>query len=99
MTNSTIICYICGKIYLQMVVRKAYKELINSLKVKQIVAITGLRRVGKTTAVKYLLSQIITGNKAYLDLERIEYRNIFSGDNYEDIVKALEFEGIDFGQK
>lgn len=82
-----------------MIVRKAYQELVNSLNVKQIIAVTGLRRVGKTTAVKYLLSQINTNNKVYLDLERMEYRNIFNGENYADIVKALEFEGVDFGSK
>ncbi|MBC8319366.1 MAG: ATP-binding protein [Bacteroidetes bacterium] len=82
-----------------MIIRKVYQELTNSLKVKQIIAITGLRRVGKTTAVKYLLSQIDISNKIYLDLERIEYRKIFSGENYSDIVSALEFEGIDFQQK
>lgn len=82
-----------------MIERKEYADFLNALHVRQIVAITGLRRVGKTTALKYLLSQIESKNKIYLDLERIEYRNLFSGNNYDDIIKALEIEGVDFTNK
>jgi hypothetical protein len=38
-------------------------------------------------------------NKKYFDLERVEYRFLFSGDNYQDIVKALELEGIAVSKK
>jgi len=82
-----------------MIIRKLYPELKRALQVKQIIAITGLRRVGKTTIIKYLLSKIESNNKLYLDLERIEYRKIFSDENYGSIIKALEIEGVDFGKK
>ena len=82
-----------------MIIRKEYTDFLNALGVKQIIAITGLRRVGKTTALKYLLSKIESKNKVYFDLERIEYRNLFSGQNYGDIIKALEIEGVDFNRK
>jgi len=82
-----------------MIIRKEYTEFLDALSVRQIIAITGLRRVGKTTALKYLLSQIESENKIYFDLERIEYRNLFSGKNYGDIIKALEIEGVEFNQK
>lgn len=82
-----------------MIVRKEYTQFLNALSVKQIIAITGLRRVGKTTILKYLLSEIKSKNKIYFDLERIEYRNLFSGENYGDIIKAIEIEGIEFNQK
>ncbi|MCD4729194.1 MAG: ATP-binding protein [Bacteroidales bacterium] len=82
-----------------MIIRKEYTEFLDALSVKQIIAITGLRRVGKTTALKYLLSQIESKNKIYFDLERIEYRNLFSGKNYSDIIKALEIEGVEFNRK
>ncbi len=82
-----------------MIERNNFFELKEALKVKQIIAITGLRRVGKTTTIKYLLTKIKNRNKIYLDLERIEYRNIFSGENYGDIIKSLEIEGLDFSRK
>ena len=82
-----------------MIVRNKYLELTKALKIKQIIVITGLRRVGKTTTIKYLLDKIKDKNKIYLDLERIEYRNIFSIENYGDIIKSLEIEGIDFSKK
>ncbi len=82
-----------------MIVRNKYHELTKALNIKQIIAITGLRRVGKTTTIKYLLDKIKNKNKIYLDLERIEYRNIFLGENYGEIIKSLEIEGIDFSQK
>ncbi len=82
-----------------MIFRKAYQLFVDTLEVKQIIAITGLRRVGKTTAVKYLLSRIKSNNKLYLDLERIEFRRIFQIENYGEIIKALEIEGLDFKKK
>ena len=79
--------------------REIYPELIKALGVKQIIAITGMRRVGKTTAVKFLLEQVESNNKLYIDLERVENRMLFRQDNYLNIAKSLEFEGIDLSQK
>jgi hypothetical protein len=44
-----------------------------------------MRRVGKSTAVRYVLQQIGHQNYLYLDCERIEIRVLFNGSNYEDI--------------
>ncbi|MCD4747630.1 MAG: AAA family ATPase [Bacteroidales bacterium] len=82
-----------------MIIRNIYYELKKALNIKQIIVITGLRRVGKTTTIKFLIDKVENKNKVYLDLERIEYRNIFSGENYGDIIKSLEIEGVDFNQK
>lgn len=82
-----------------MIYRNIYREFNQALSVKQIIAITGLRRVGKTTSIKYLLNKIESENKIFLDLERIEYRQIFSNKNYQGIVQSLEIEGIDFSSK
>ncbi len=79
--------------------RNLFPALKDALGVKQVIAITGLRRVGKTTSVKYLFNNIDSTNKHYFDLERIEYRQLFSGKNYEEIIKKLEFEGVDFKNK
>ncbi len=81
-----------------MFVRKIYPTLENHLSKKQVTVITGLRRVGKSTALKYLFDKAETSNKIYLDLERIENQNIFLQNSYKDIERSLELLGFDFLQ-
>lgn len=76
--------------------RKIYPELENHLNKKQVTVITGMRRVGKSTALKYLINQADTDNKVYMDLERIENQNIFSQNSYLDIERSIELMGFDF---
>jgi len=82
-----------------MHIRTIYPLLEGHLKNKLITVITGLRRVGKTTAVKQLLKKIKSDNKLYLDLERVENRYLFNQSNYKDIEMSLQVEGIDFSKK
>ncbi len=82
-----------------MFYRDLYPELEESLTVKQIIAITGLRRVGKTTALQYMFNKVKSSNKVFLDLEKIEFRHIFNIDKYDQIITSLEIEGIDFKKK
>jgi uncharacterized protein len=81
-----------------MFTRKIYPVLENHLSKKQVTVITGLRRVGKSTALKYLFDKAATTNKIYLDLERIENQNIFLQNSYKDIERSLELLGYDFLQ-
>jgi len=81
-----------------MFTRKLYPKLINHLEKKQVTVITGLRRVGKSTALKYLINEVKNPNKIYLDLERIENQNLFQQNSYKDIERALESLGFDFSQ-
>jgi predicted AAA+ superfamily ATPase len=81
-----------------MFTRKIYPVLENHLTKKQVTVITGLRRVGKSTALKYLFEKAATKNKIYLDLERIENQNIFLQNSYKDIERSLELLGYDFLQ-
>jgi len=82
-----------------MINRIIYPELEKALNCKQITAITGLRRVGKTTTLHYLFKKIKSSNKVILDLEKMEYRQIFKDNNYDNIKSALEIEGINFEEK
>ncbi len=82
-----------------MFYRNIYKELEKSLEAKQIIALTGLRRVGKTTAIKHLYKRIKSNNKIFLDLEKLENRSIFNTVRYDDIIISVEIEGIDFNTK
>lgn len=79
--------------------RLIYSELKDHLSKKYITIITGLRRTGKTTLLKKLLEDFETNNKIYIDLERIDNRELFSEKNYENIVTALSTRGIDFTKK
>ncbi len=78
--------------------RKLFFILEQHLKVKQVTVITGLRRVGKSTALKYLFKKSNASNKIYLDLERLENQAIFLKRSYKDIERDLELLGFDFSK-
>ena len=82
-----------------MISRILYPRLLKALESKQITAITGLRRVGKTTTLHYLYEHIESSNKIILDLEKMEYRQIFKEERYDNVKSALEIEGINFEEK
>ncbi|MEI6764590.1 MAG: ATP-binding protein [Bacteroidota bacterium] len=82
-----------------MINRTIFPLLEKALNVKQIIVITGLRRIGKTTAVHHLLGKIRSSNKKFFDLERVEYRALFGEANYGNIVRSLRAEGLDFDKK
>lgn len=75
--------------------RKLHSSLKEHLQNKQITVITGMRRTGKTTLVKQLLADIPAENKMYIDLERIDNREIFSEKNYDAVLYALQQRGLD----
>lgn len=79
--------------------RLIYPALKEHLSKRQITIITGLRRTGKTTLVKKLLDDSVINNKIYIDLERIDNRDLFSEKNYENIITALSLRGVDFKKK
>ena len=81
-----------------MFTRKIYPTLENHLTKKQVTVITGLRRVGKSTALRYLFDKSTLKNKVYLDLERIENQNIFLQNSYKDIERSIELLGFDFSK-
>ncbi len=82
-----------------MIVRKIYKKLEAHLSKKQVTVILGMRRVGKSTAVKYLLSKVKHENKIYIDCEKIEFQTLFNLPSYEAIIHDLEIMGINFKKK
>jgi len=78
--------------------REIYQQLLNHCQKKQVTVITGMRRVGKSTAVRYILGQLNSLNYLYLDCERIEIRVLLNSDHYEAIKSELELMGLDFSQ-
>ena len=81
-----------------MVIRSSYNPLAEHLLQKQVTVITGMRRVGKSTALQYLLGQVIHGNKLYLDCERVEIRVLLNRPDYESIAEELQLSGLDFSK-
>ena len=79
--------------------RKIYPSLLNHASKKQITVLTGMRRTGKTTLLKKLLSESSIPQKVFFDLERIDNRELFSEKNYETVVHVLTQQGIQFTEK
>lgn len=78
--------------------RSIYPSLKAHLSKKQVTVLTGMRRTGKTTLVKQLLSESPVKQQFYFDMERMDNRLLFSEPNYDNIVHALVQRGADFEQ-
>ncbi len=79
---------------------RVIQETVESyMQERYVLAITGMRRVGKTTMLKYLYDCVPSSNKLYFNLEDVLTRKMFSQDNYQDIKRALEHGGISFDTK
>lgn len=65
--------------------RKIYPELFSHAQKPYVTVLTGMRRTGKTTLVKQILLDIPNKNSLYLDLQRLDNREIFQQKNYEYI--------------
>lgn len=61
---------------------------------KEITVITGMRRVGKTTALSYLYTLVKSSNKTLLDLENPLHRKIFEEENYDAVWNNLKQFGV-----
>jgi uncharacterized protein len=79
--------------------RSLYKALKSHLVERPATVITGMRRVGKSTLLKQLLDKVPGKNKIYLDLERIENRQIFKQSTNKEMELYLETKGVDVTKK
>lgn len=79
--------------------RNLYKALKGHLSERPATVITGMRRVGKSTLLKQLLDKVPGKNKIYLDLERIENRQIFKQSTNKEMELYLETLGVDVTKK
>src|SRR3989339_153343 len=74
--------------------RQIYPRLEAELKTREILVLTGMRRVGKTTAINYLYDLVETDNKAIFDLENPLHRKIFEEEDYDAVWSNLRQSGI-----
>ena len=79
--------------------RKIYPKLKEHLDKKEITVLTGMRRTGKTTLVKQLLSDIASENKIYIDLQILANQDIFSVRNFDGIIETFKQRGLDFTRR
>ncbi|MBU4141523.1 ATP-binding protein [Patescibacteria group bacterium] len=79
--------------------RKIYPELKKHFDSRQITVITGMRRSGKTTLAEHLLLEGDSGNKLYIDLQRLDNQELFSHKNYDNIMLELGRRGLDGKKK
>ncbi len=63
------------------------------------IIVTGMRRTGKTTLLRFLFEQLESKNKIFLDLENPINRKYFEEENYEQIKLAFEVLGVDLSKK
>ncbi|MFB0517858.1 MAG: ATP-binding protein [Acidobacteriota bacterium] len=63
------------------------------------IIVTGMRRTGKTTLLKFIDNRIASKNKVFLDLENQLNIKYFEEHNYERIKFSFESLGIDFTSK
>lgn len=75
--------------------RLLFPALKDALTDERAIVITGMRRTGKTTTIRWLLDQIPSPNKIYLDLERLDHRAVFEERNYDLVLDYLRRRGLD----
>ena len=75
--------------------RLIFPALKNALADQRAIVITGMRRTGKTTSLRWLLEQVPGQNKIYLDLERLDQRAVFQESNYDLVLDYLRNRGLD----
>lgn len=74
--------------------REIFKQLEPEIETKEVTVMTGMRRVGKTTALTHLYSLVTSENKAMLDLENPLHRKVFEEENYDIVWSNLKQFGI-----
>jgi predicted AAA+ superfamily ATPase len=83
---------------MKIIARDLFPALQRALADQRVIVITGQRRVGKTTAARWLLDQAPTDNKLYLDLERLDQRAVFGESNYDLVLNYLRNRGLDLSR-
>ncbi|PIQ07369.1 MAG: hypothetical protein COW72_00680 [Candidatus Nealsonbacteria bacterium CG18_big_fil_WC_8_21_14_2_50_37_10] len=74
--------------------RKLLKILKKQLLSKEIIVLTGIRRVGKTTLYRMIFDEIKSDNKAFLDMENPLEQRIFEEKDFNNILLNFKEYGI-----
>lgn len=79
--------------------RSLFQKIEPYLESPEAIIVTGMRRTGKTTLLKYIYEKIDSDNKLFLDLEQPLNRKYFEEDNYDRIKSSFEILGINFSDR
>jgi len=79
--------------------RDIYKEVEPYLDSPEALVITGMRRTGKTTLLKFIYDKINSTNKLFIDLENTLNRKYLEEEDYERIRLNFEVLGLNFKKK
>lgn len=79
--------------------RNILKKIENLLDSKEIIVITGMRRVGKTTLLQMIYEKIPSTNKVFLDIGNILEQRIFEEIDFNNIWANLKPYGINNHEK
>lgn len=74
--------------------RRLFNVLKKHIKSKEIIVLTGMRRVGKTTLYRMLFDEIKSDNKAFLDMENPLEQRVFEEKDFNNIILNLKEYGI-----
>ncbi len=74
--------------------RKILLKLKKELRTREIILLTGMRQVGKTTLLDHLFKSLKSKNKVFLDLENPLHQKVFAEENYDNIWRNLEEFGV-----
>jgi len=79
--------------------RKLLPKLEREIKTREIIVLTGMRRVGKTTLYRHLFEKIESENKVFLDLENPLEQRVFEEKDYNNILPNLKKYGLNSKEK
>lgn len=79
--------------------RRIFNLLTEQLRHPEIVVLTGMRRVGKTTLLRMVYDQVESKNKVFLDLENPIVQKVFTEIDYNNIWNNLSNYGINPDEK
>lgn len=82
-----------------MIERDIYTQIEPVLFAPEAIVITGMRRVGKTTLLRFIQEKLASSNTLFLDLENPVNQRYFEVENYEAILDNLKFLGLDPNQQ
>jgi len=79
--------------------RDLYVQIMEKIETPEVLIVTGMRRVGKTTLLTQVQKSLPSQNSLFLDLENVLNRAIFEKQNYEEIVGILLSQGLNRNEK
>ncbi|MBN2103821.1 ATP-binding protein [bacterium] len=74
--------------------RNILPELLEQINTREIIVLTGMRRVGKTTLLSMVYDRIESSNKVFFDIENIIEQKVFEETDYNNIIANFRDFGV-----